>query len=164
MGNRGEVKNISRPVPKICHIYPAMRKPGSYILPKEGPKNIWITRHLSSAEISIFSLEISKFCYMKEYRYRLHFYIFNSFNFPEVFKDFLINMFIILIISARMATLDLLKPTVFWSKSHDVIVFVHNFIKKNLSHNSNYIVDVVMWPKFGNPSISMREVIKTSIL
>ena len=27
------------------------------------------------------------------------------------------------------------------------------------SLDSNYIVDVVMWPKFGNPSISMREVI-----
>ena len=31
--------------------------------------------------------------------------------------------------------------------------------------DSNYIVDVVMWPKFGgNPSISIREIIINSIL
>ena len=32
-----------------------------------------LTEHLSSAEISIFSPEISKFCFIKKYRYRLHF-------------------------------------------------------------------------------------------
>ena len=32
-----------------------------------------VTHHLSSADISIFSLEISKFCYIKKYRYRFHF-------------------------------------------------------------------------------------------
>ena len=30
-----------------------------------------VTHPLSSADISIFSLEISKFCYIKKYRYRL---------------------------------------------------------------------------------------------
>ena len=34
--------------------------------------------------------------------------------------------------------------------------------QQNLTRNSNYIVDVVMKPKFGNSSISMREVITTS--
>ena len=32
-----------------------------------------LTHHLSSADISIFSPEISKFCYIKKYRYRLYF-------------------------------------------------------------------------------------------
>ena len=32
-----------------------------------------VTHPLSSADISIFSPEISKFCYIKKYRYRLHF-------------------------------------------------------------------------------------------
>ena len=32
-----------------------------------------VAHTLSSADISIFSLEISKFCYIKEYRYGLHF-------------------------------------------------------------------------------------------
>ena len=44
----------------------------SYSLPKEKPKN-HVTHPLNSADISIFSPEISKFCYIKKYRYRLHF-------------------------------------------------------------------------------------------
>ena len=35
---------------------------------------------------------------------------------------------------------------------------------KNLSRDSNYIVDVVIRPKVGNSSISMREVTITSFL
>ena len=37
-------------------------------------------------------------------------------------------------------------------------------INKVLSRDSNYIVDVVMRSKFGNFSISLTEVITTSIL
>ena len=36
--------------------------------------------------------------------------------------------------------------------------------KKMLSRDSNYTVDVIMWPKYGKSSISMREVIITSNL
>ena len=67
-------------------------------------------------------------------------------------------------ISAKMATPDLLKITVFWNKSYDVKIVVVDVTKKNLSRDSNYIVDVFIWPKFGNSSISLREVITTSIL
>ena len=35
---------------------------------------------------------------------------------------------------------------------------------KILSRDSNYIVDVGMWPEFGNSSVSVREVLITSIL
>ena len=28
------------PLPKICHTYPAIIKLGSYVLPKEDPKNL----------------------------------------------------------------------------------------------------------------------------
>ena len=66
--------------------------------------------------------------------------------------------------SAKMATPDLLKIKVFWNKGYDVIICVHHVTRKILSGDSDYIVDVVMWPKFGNSSISMREVIITSIL
>ena len=66
--------------------------------------------------------------------------------------------------SAKMASLGLLKIKVFWNKGYDVIISVHDVTNKILSRNSNYIVDVVMWPKFGNSSISMGEVIITSIL
>ena len=67
-------------------------------------------------------------------------------------------------ISAKMAALGLLKINVFWNKGYDVIIYAHAAINKILSRHSNYIVDVVMWPKFGNYSPSMREVIITSIL
>ena len=53
---------------------------------------------------------------------------------------------------------------VFWNKDYDVITSVCDVTNKILSLDSNYIVDVVMWLKFGNSSISMREVIITSIL
>ena len=59
--------------------------------------------------------------------------------------------------SAKMATPDFLK-------GYDVIVSVDDVTNKILSCDSNYIVDVFMWPKFGNCSISMREVVTTSIL
>ena len=65
--------------------------------------------------------------------------------------------------SAKIATPDLLKKTVFWSKGYDVIIPVNEVTNKSLLCDSNYIVDVFMWPKFGNSSISMREVITTPI-
>ena len=66
--------------------------------------------------------------------------------------------------SAKMATPGLLKITVFWNKGYDVIISVHDVTNKILLRDSNYIVDVVMWPKFSNSSSSIREVIITSNL
>ena len=54
-----------------------------------------------------------------------------------------------------MATLGIFKIKVFRNQRR------HQQI---LSCDSNYTVDVVLWPKFGKSSISMREVIITSIL
>ena len=68
-------------------------------------------------------------------------------------------MVIILMVSAKMATLSILKKKAFWNRGYYIINSV-NF----LSCNSNYVVDGVMWPKFGYSGISMREVIITSIL
>ena len=66
--------------------------------------------------------------------------------------------------SAKKATPGLLKITVFWNKDYDVIIPVNDVTNKILSRDSNYVVDVFMWPKFGNSSISVGEVIITSIL
>ena len=66
--------------------------------------------------------------------------------------------------SAKMATPDLPKVMVFWNKGFWVIIYVHGVTNKILSRDLDYIVDVVMWSKFGNSSISMREVIIISIL
>ena len=60
--------------------------------------------------------------------------------------------------SAKMAKPGLLKTTAFWNKGYDVIIPVHEVANKVLSRDSNYIVDALMWPKFGSSSISMREV------
>ena len=66
--------------------------------------------------------------------------------------------------SAKMVTLDLLKIKIFWNKEHDVIISVHGVTKRVCSRNPSYVVDMVMWPKFGNPNISMKEVTITLIL
>ena len=66
--------------------------------------------------------------------------------------------------SAKMATPSLLKLKIFWNKGYGVIIYVHDVRNKILSPDSNYIVDVVMWPKFDNSSIFMRDFITISIL
>ena len=57
---------------------------------------------------------------------------------------FVINMVEILMMSAELATVGLLKIQVFRKKSYDVIISVHDITSKVLSHDSNYTVDVVM--------------------
>ena len=74
-------------------------------------------------------------------------------------KIILNNKTAILMIWAKLGTLGILTVNIFWNKCYDVIASVHDVTNKILSCNSNYIVDVVMWPKFGNSNISMREVI-----
>ena len=66
--------------------------------------------------------------------------------------------------SAKMATPGLLKIARFWNKGYEVTVSIDDVTNKNLSRDSNHILDAFMWPKFGNCSISMREVITASIL
>ena len=80
----------------------------------------------------------------------------NSFHFFES----CLQLFAVLMTSEKMATLGLLKEKVFWSK----VISVQDVTNKIISRDSNYIADVVIWSKFGNYSISMREVIITSIL
>ena len=46
--------------------------------------------------------------------------------------------------SAKMATLGLLKIKAFKNKGYVVIVSVYDVINKNLSCDSNFIVDLVM--------------------
>ena len=62
-------------LPKICHTYPTMMKLGTVILYLKKIEKYMnhVTHPLTLADISIFSPEISQFCYFKKYRYRLHF-------------------------------------------------------------------------------------------
>ena len=73
-------------------------------------------------------------------------------------------MVAILMMSTKLVILGLLKTKVFWNKGHDVIFSVYDVTSKMLSRFSNYIVEVVLWPKFGNSNIFMGEVIIISIL
>ena len=50
-----------------------------------------------------------------------------------------------LMMSAKMTMPGLLKIKVFWNKGYYVIYYVYDVTNKILSHESNYIVDGVMW-------------------
>ena len=67
-------------------------------------------------------------------------------------------------LQSKMATPGLLKTMVFWNNGYDVIIPVLDVTNKMLLRDSIYILDVVMWPKFGNSSVFIRDVIITSIL
>ena len=86
------------------------------------------------------------------------------FTFFESSKIFLINILPVLIISAKLDSLGLLKIKVFQNSGYDVTIPDYNVTNKILIRESNYIIGLVMWLKFGDCSISMREVIITSIL
>ena len=63
-------------LPKICHTYITMMKLGrviSYLISKIKKCMNHVTHPLISTDIIIFSLKIRKSCYIKKYRYRLHF-------------------------------------------------------------------------------------------
>ena len=59
-----------------------------------------------------------------------------------------------LMMSAKLATLGLLKIKTFWNKGCDIIICVYDVTNRILSRDSNYIVDVYrnlnfirIWPK-----------------
>ena len=81
----------------------------------------------------------------------------------ESSKVGLINMVAILMMLAKFTTLALIKIKIFWNNTFDVMFSVHDVTNKILSSDSNHIVGLAMWPKFGNSIISMKEVIITSI-
>ena len=91
-----------------------------------------VTHPLSSTDISNFSTQISKFCYIKKYMYRLHFdkKFLILLTFLESLKIVSITAVTISMMSATMATPDLLKIKVFWNKYYDVIINVPDVSNK----------------------------------
>ena len=65
-------------------------------------------------------------------------------TFFESLKIFLINTFTILMMLAKLATPGFLKIKIFRNKGFDVMITDYDLTNKNLSHDLNYIVDVVM--------------------
>ena len=101
----------------------------------------------------------------QEIQYRLHFeHKLILLTFLWVSKDcFNKNVYNFGYVS-KVAILGLFKIEVFWNKDYEVTISAHDVTYKILSRDSNHIVDVVGWPKFGNSNISMREVIIISYL
>ena len=52
-------------------------------------------------------------------------------------------MIAILMMSAKLPTLDNLKMKTFYNKGLDVVIYVHDTSNKILLRDSNYIIDVV---------------------
>ena len=154
MGIFGTAHGWEAPIPKICHTYPAMMKVGTVIPYLKKIQKIFQSRDTSPEFCwhQYFFTINQKILLYQEIQIQIAFWyiISNSFNFSWVFKDFLMNLVIILIMSTKMATPGLLKTTVIWNKSYDVTVPVDDVTNKILSRDSNYIVDVLMWAKFGN--------------
>ena len=73
-------------------------------------------------------------------------------------------MVAILMMLPNLANLGLLKLKVFWNKGYDIIIFVHGVTNKILSCDSSYLVDLVMWPKFGKIEVMMGKVMIKTIL
>ena len=66
---------------------------------------------------------------------------------------------------AKLATLGHLKIKVFRNKDCDTMVSVHDVTKKILSLDSNFIIDVVISPKFGNSSyhnLNFKQIYQTN--
>ena len=68
-----------------------------------------------------------------------------------------------LMMKVKLAMLSGLKTKLFWSKCYEVINSVSDLTSKTLPCEWTCIIDLVIWPKFGNANISMREVIITSV-
>ena len=139
---------------KLGAVIPYLKK----IKKKKKKKIIWHTPWLLLLS-AYFSSEINKFYYIEKYKYRLHFnlQLLVILTLKESLKVALTAMIAILMMSAKLATLGLLKIKEFWNNNYDVISFDHGITRKIFSRESNYGVDVVMWPKFGSSNISMRE-------
>ena len=140
-----------------------------YTLPKKDPINVsvtwqtpWVLLTLAFFHRKSVNFVISRNTDIDWYNFDTEFL--SLLTFPETLKIFWINLVLILMMSAKMATPGLLKLTIFWNNVYDVITRVDDISNKISSSDSNYVVDLFMWPKFGNSSISMREVITTSTL
>ena len=85
-------------------------------------------------------------------------------NLSAFSKVFFPNMGAILMLSAKLTTLGVLKRKILLNKIDNFLISIFHVTNKDLSRGSNYIVDMAMWLKFANFSISMREGAMNSIL
>ena len=130
---------------KICLTYPSNMKLGTVL-----PYLKKIHRRCQSRDTPL------------EFYWHWHFVTFwflSFFNFSWILLNIVTN----LMMPAKMASLDLLQIKLFWNNRYDAIISVYNVTNKILSRDWNYIAGVIIWPKFGNSVISMREIIIISV-
>ena len=110
----------SHPLPKICLIHPTMMELFTVIPYLKKIQEPFESRetHLQFCWHQHFLPEISKFCYIKNYRYRFHVdtEFLTLLTFLESLRIVLINMVTTLIMSAKMATPSFLKIKDFLKK------------------------------------------------
>ena len=118
--------NLFGPLPKICYTYPTLMKLGTFLPYLKKMQKVYKSRDTDL-----------DFCWHQHFftgnqqvllhqdiqmQIALWYIISNSFNFSESLKIVLINTVTISMMSAKMATPDLIKLKVFWSKGYDVII------------------------------------------
>ena len=72
--------------------------------------------------------------------------------FLTLYRFFLINTFTVLVMWAKLSYPGLLKIKIFQNKGYHVTFLDFDVTNKILPRDSNYIVDLVIWTKFGNSS------------
>ena len=105
-----------------------------------------VTHPLSFADISIIyrkstNIAISRNTVVVDCIFTRNFFFF--FIVFKSLKVILIDIAAILMISAKMATLGLLKIKVFGNKGYEVMICVHDVTNNILSRYSNYIIDAI---------------------
>ena len=156
------------PLPRIRHTNPTMMKLGTVIPYLKKIQKMYKSRDtpLGFCWHQHFFTGIQQILLHQEIHIKTGFWYIISifFTFPESLVTLLINMVTILMMLPKITTPGLLKIRLFWNNGYDVMISVHDVTNKILAIDSNYIIDVVILPKFGNCSISMRKVIITSTL
>ena len=143
---------------KLSTVIPYLKKIQIIYESREAPLEFCLCQH--------FFTENQQILLYQEIQIQIAFWyiISNSFKFYWVLKIVLINMVTVLMMSAKMTTPGLRIIKVLWKKGYDVMISVNDVTNKTLLRDSSYIVDVVMWTKFGNSSISTSEFIIISSL
>ena len=110
------------PLLKICCTNHTVMKLGTLIplIPKGDPKTIWITWHIPLVLLtSTFLPEITKFCYIKKYKYRFHLDT--------------------KLLSAKMATSGLLEIKILWKK-----VMTPYFLPMTSQTKFYHVIQIIM--------------------
>ena len=138
------------PLPEICHTYLTTMKLGTVIHYLKKIQKMYESRdtHIEFCWHQRFFIRNQQILLYQEIQIQIAFWyiISNSFNFFESLKIVLIKMVTILMMSAKLAAVALLKLRVCWNEGYDVIISVNDVTNKVLSCDSNYIVEKI-WLK-----------------